>query len=76
MKIDRALRLGADLITKPTEFYGGKLARFIDPQGNLLTPIIWIISGDWLLKSQSIYSMLRDLAMLNTGQDITYSKLK
>lgn len=34
-KLDRAVRLGAEIVTRPTDFYGGKLARFIDPQGNL-----------------------------------------
>ncbi len=34
-KLETAVRLGADVVTKPTDFYGGKLARFIDPQGNL-----------------------------------------
>lgn len=48
-KIDRALRLGADLITKPTDFYGGKLARFIDPQGNLwwLFELFRYEQADW-----------------------------
>lgn len=31
----KAEELGATITTKPTDFYGGKLARFIDPQGNL-----------------------------------------
>lgn len=34
-KIAKAISLGVDIITNPTDFYGGKLARFIDPQGNL-----------------------------------------
>lgn len=34
-KLNKAIELGAELITKPTDFYGGKLARFIDPQKNL-----------------------------------------
>lgn len=29
------INLGATVVTQPTDFYGGKLARFIDPQGNL-----------------------------------------
>ncbi|MGJ1415188.1 VOC family protein [Sphingobacterium multivorum] len=34
-KLETAVSLGATVTTKPTDFYGGKLARFIDPQGNL-----------------------------------------
>jgi uncharacterized glyoxalase superfamily protein PhnB len=34
-KLETAVSLGAEVATKPTDFYGGKLARFIDPQGNL-----------------------------------------
>lgn len=34
-KLETAASLGAVVVTKPTDFYGGKLARFIDPQGNL-----------------------------------------
>lgn len=34
-KLETAEKLGATITTKPTDFYGGKLARFIDPQGNL-----------------------------------------
>lgn len=34
-KIETAKSLGATVVTIPTDFYGGKLARFIDPQGNL-----------------------------------------
>jgi len=34
-KLETAELLGAIVTTKPTDFYGGKLARFIDPQGNL-----------------------------------------
>ncbi len=34
-KLETAEKLGATVVTKPTDFYGGKLARFIDPQGNL-----------------------------------------
>ncbi len=34
-KLETAEKLGAIVTTKPTNFYGGKLARFIDPQGNL-----------------------------------------
>ncbi len=34
-KLETAERNGATITTKPTDFYGGKLARFIDPQGNL-----------------------------------------
>lgn len=34
-KLETAALLGATITTKPTNFYGGKLARFIDPQGNL-----------------------------------------
>jgi PhnB protein len=34
-KLKTAESLGATITTKPTDFYGGKLARFIDPQGNL-----------------------------------------
>jgi len=34
-KLETAVSLGASVATKPTDFYGGKLARFIDPQGNL-----------------------------------------
>jgi len=34
-KLGTAESLGATIVTKPTDFYGGKLARFIDPQGNL-----------------------------------------
>ncbi len=34
-KLEKATSLGASVVTKPTDFYGGKLARFIDPQGNL-----------------------------------------
>lgn len=33
--IEKAESFGADVITKPTPFYGGYLARFIDLQGNL-----------------------------------------
>jgi len=34
-KLETAEFLGATVTTKPTDFYSGKLARFIDPQGNL-----------------------------------------
>lgn len=34
-KLEKARSLGAEIVTLPTNFYGGKLARFIDPQGNL-----------------------------------------
>lgn len=34
-KLETAKSLGATIVTKPTDFYGGKLARFLDPQGNL-----------------------------------------
>ncbi len=34
-RLKRAESLGATVTTKPTGFYGGRLARFIDPQGNL-----------------------------------------
>ena len=34
-KLETAALLGAITVTNPTNFYGGKLARFIDPQGNL-----------------------------------------
>lgn len=34
-KLETAVSIGAEVVTKPTDFYGGKLARFIDPQGNL-----------------------------------------
>lgn len=33
--LNKAVDLGSEIITIPTEFYGGKLARFIDPQKNL-----------------------------------------
>jgi PhnB protein len=35
VKLEKAVSFGATIVTKPTDFYGGKLARFIDPQGNL-----------------------------------------
>lgn len=41
-KLATAKSLGAIVVTQPTDFYGGKLARFIDPQGNL-----W-----WLFETQ------------------------
>lgn len=52
--LGKAVALGANVITEPTEFYGGKLARFIDPQRN----VWWVFelgeydaadweSGDW-----------------------------
>ncbi|KPN71835.1 MULTISPECIES: glyoxalase/bleomycin resistance/extradiol dioxygenase family protein [Neisseria] len=31
----RAVARGATVTTEPTDFYGGKLARFVDPQNNL-----------------------------------------
>lgn len=34
-RLEKAKSLGAIITTNPTDFYGGKLARFIDPQGNL-----------------------------------------
>lgn len=34
-KLETAEKLGATIATEPTDFYGGKLARLIDPQGNL-----------------------------------------
>lgn len=33
--LGKAVELGAEIVTEPTDFYGGKLARFIDPQKNL-----------------------------------------
>ncbi|MDO5522890.1 MAG: glyoxalase, partial [Bacteroidia bacterium] len=48
-KLETAERLGATIATKPTDFYGGKLARFIDPQGNLwwLFEIGELDESDW-----------------------------
>lgn len=34
-KLGIAKNNGAEIVTSATDFYGGKLARFIDPQGNL-----------------------------------------
>lgn len=34
-KLKKAKYLNAKIVTEPTDFYGGTLARFIDPQGNL-----------------------------------------
>ncbi len=48
-KLKKAESLKAKIVTHPTDFYGGKLARFMDPQGNLW----WLFElgeyreGDW-----------------------------
>lgn len=48
-KLNKAKELGANVVTKPTDFYGGKLARFIDPQGNLwwMFEIAELNQSDW-----------------------------
>ena len=49
-KLATAKSLGAIVVTQPTDFYGGKLARFIDPQGNLwwLFELLEYDESDWI----------------------------
>ena len=49
-KLVIAKSLGAIVVTQPTDFYGGKLARFIDPQGNLwwLFELSEYNESDWI----------------------------
>ncbi|MDO4766404.1 MAG: hypothetical protein Q4A29_10100 [Eubacteriales bacterium] len=49
-KLVIAKSLGAIVVTQPTDFYGGKLARFIDPQGNLwwLFELSEYKESDWI----------------------------
>lgn len=48
-KLKKAESLGATTVTSPTNFYGGKLARFIDPQGNLwwMFELVDYNESDW-----------------------------
>ena len=54
-KIETAKSLGATVVTIPTDFYGGKLARFIDPQGNLwwLFELAEYNEADWEVTEDS-----------------------
>lgn len=55
-KLETAEKLGATIATKPTDFYGGKLARFIDPQGNLwwLFELEEFDESDWESSEENI----------------------
>jgi uncharacterized glyoxalase superfamily protein PhnB len=55
-KLKTAELLGATITTKPTDFYGGKLARFIDPQGNLwrLFELAEYNEADWVSSEESL----------------------
>jgi|GEM_PF-88752 len=55
-KLKTAESLGAIITTKPTDFYGGKLARFIDPQGNLwwMFELAEYNEADWESSEESV----------------------
>lgn len=72
-KLETAEELGATVVTKPTDFYGGKLARFIDPQGNLwwLFELADYDEADW--ESSENSSEDEDIVWAsNIDSDMTY----
>tara|TARA_R110002051_G_scaffold292606_2_gene357453 strand:- start:30 stop:677 length:648 start_codon:yes stop_codon:yes gene_type:complete len=70
-KLETAEELGATIVTIPTDFYGGKLARFIDPQGNLwwlyelgeYDESAWEYSGEPMEKENTEWSLDSDPKM-------------
>ena len=72
-KLETAEKLGATIATKPTDFYGDKLARFIDPQGNLW----WIFElgefdeSDWE-SSEETYDEENKEWSADSDPDMTY----
>ncbi len=72
-KLETAEKLGATIATKPTDFYGGKLARFIDPQGNLwwLFELAEFDEPDWE-SSEENYDEENTVWTLDNDPNMTY----
>ncbi len=72
-KLETAEKLGATIATKPTDFYGGKLARFIDPQGNLwwLFELAEFDESDWE-SSEENYDEENTVWTLDNDPNMTY----
>ncbi|MFJ1262679.1 VOC family protein [Capnocytophaga canis] len=71
-KLATAESLGATVVTQPTDFYGGKLARFIDPQGNLwwLFELSEYDESDWF--SEETAEETDAVWALEPDSDMTY----
>lgn len=71
-KLATAKSLGATVVTQPTDFYGGKLARFIDPQGNLwwLFELSEYDESDWI--SEETTEETDAVWTLEPDSDMTY----
>lgn len=72
-KLETAEKLGAIIATRPTDFYGGKLARFIDPQGNLwwLFELGEFDESDWE-SSEETYEEENTEWSADSDPDMTY----
>lgn len=73
LKLKTAELLGATITTIPTDFYGGKLARFIDPQGNLwwLFELAEYNEAEWKSSEESLEDENNEWS-LNNDPNMTY----